>query len=348
MARIVALSTAEAQARFEQLPPALRVASLSPAFAAADAQRDPKLRCVHACLEGAGFEWMHSVHLRALNDQPGQTGQPGQPGQPRDWGATSPYGYGGPITLATDPALHAQAWAAWQTWCREEGVLAEFCRFHPQLPSSPLAFGGRVRENRPTVSVDLTVPDVAAGFNSLTRRKIRRAQQAGVQTRWSREADDWARYAPFYRQAMQDVQATAFYFFPDAYFEALSRLPCAHLLVCEREGRWLSAGVYLLEGGLLEYHLGASSSEGKDAGTPSLLQAQAATWGQAQGAQALYLGGGTDPTPDNPLLFYKLGFSRRTLPFSVGEAIHDDNRYWAAAARLGFDREHPPARLLLD
>lgn len=348
MARIVALSTAEAQARFEQLPPALRVASLSPAFAAADAQRDPALRCVHACLEGAGFEWMHSVHLRALNDPPGQTGQPGLPRQPRDWGATSPYGYGGPITPATDSALHAQAWAAWQTWCREEGVLAEFCRFHPHLPSSPLAFGGRVRENRPTVSVDLTVPDVAAGFNSLTRRKIRRAQQAGVQTRWSREADDWIRYAPFYRQAMQDVQATAFYFFPDAYFEALSRLPCAHLLVCEREGRWLSAGVYLLEGGLLEYHLGASSPEGKDAGTPSLLQAQAATWGQAQGAQALYLGGGTDPTPDNPLLFYKLGFSRRTLPFSVGEAIHDDNRYWVAAARLGFDRDHPPPRLLLD
>lgn len=348
MARIVALSTAEAQARFEQLPPALRVASLSPAFAAADAQRDPALRCVHACLEGAGFEWMHSVHLRALNDPPGQTVQPGLPRQPRDWGATSPYGYGGPITPATDSALHAQAWAAWQTWCREEGVLAEFCRFHPHLPSSPLAFGGRVRENRPTVSVDLTVPDVAAGFNSLTRRKIRRAQQAGVQTRWSREADDWIRYAPFYRQAMQDVQATAFYFFPDAYFEALSRLPCAHLLVCEREGRWLSAGVYLLEGGLLEYHLGASSPEGKDAGTPSLLQAQAATWGQAQGAQALYLGGGTDPTPDNPLLFYKLGFSRRTLPFSVGEAIHDDNRYWVAAARLGFDRDHPPPRLLLD
>ena len=336
MARILALPTPEAQARFERLPRALRIASLSPAFAAADTQRDPTLRCVHACLEDAGFEWIHNVHLRPLNDQTGQ------------WGATSPYGYGGPITQVTDSALRAQAWAAWQAWCREEGVLAEFCRFHPQLPSSPLAFGGSVRENRATVSVDLSVPDVTAGFNSLTRRKIRRTQQAGVQTRWSREAADWGRYAPFYRQAMQDVQATAFYFFPDAYFEALARLPCAHLLVCEREGRWLSAGVYLLEAGLLEYHLGASSPEGKDLGTPSLLQAQAAAWGQAQGAQALYLAGGTDPAPDNPLLFYKLGFSRRTLPFSVGEAIHDDNRYWAAAARLGFDRAHPPARLLLD
>ncbi len=334
--RLAALSTQEAQARFERLPPALRIASLSPAFAAADTQRDPTLRCVHASLEGGEAEWIHSVHLRPLAGQSGV------------WGATSPYGYGGPLTPATDAAFLARAWSAWQAWCREEGVLAEFCRFHPQAYASPRAFGGTVKENRQTVSVDLTVPEVAAGFNSLTRRKIRRTQQAGVQARWSRDPADWARYAPFYRDAMQDLQAAPFYYFPDAYFEALSRLPCTHLLVCEREGRWLSAGVYLLEGGVVEYHLGASSPEGKETGTPSLLQAEAARWGQARGAHSLYLAGGTDPSPDNPLLFYKLGFSRRTLPFSVGEAVHDDNRYWAAAARLGFDRTRPPARLLLD
>lgn len=336
--RIVALSTAEAQARFERLPSAWRIASLSPAFAAADTRRDPKLRCVHAVLEGGEAQWIHSVHLLPLAGQAGE------------WGATSPYGYGGPLTSSGDPAFLAQAWSAWQAWCRQEGVLAEFCRFHPHAPDSLRAFGGTVQENRTTVSVDLTVPDVAAGFNSLTRRKIRRAQQAGVQTRWSREPSDWARYAPFYRQAMQDLAAVPFYFFSDAYFEALSQLPSAHLQVCEREGRWLSAGVYLRqeEGAVVEYHLGASSPEGKETGTPSLLQAQAALWGQAQGAQALYLAGGTDTSPDNPLLFYKLGFSRRTLPFSVGEAVHDDNRYWAAAARLGFDRAHPPPRLLLD
>ena len=334
--RVTNLSTEQAQARFERLPIALRIASLSPAFADADTHRDPKLRCVHAVFEGGDADWIHTVHLQPLAGQAGQ------------WGATSPYGYGGPLTPSTDPAFLSQAWAAWQAWCREEGVLAEFCRFHPHSPASQRAFGGTVKENRQTVSVDLTAPDVAAGFNSLTRRKIRRTQQAGVQVRWSQDPADWARYAPFYRDAMHDLQAAPFYFFPDAYFGALSQLPCAHLLVCEREGRWLSAGVYLLEGGVLEYHLGASSPEGKQTGTPSLMQAQAALWGQAQGAHSLYLAGGTDTSPDNPLLFYKLGFSRRTLPFSVGEAVHDDNRYWAAAARLGFDRAHPPARLLLD
>ena len=339
MMHIVTLSTEEAQARFARLTPALRIASLSPAFAAADARRDPTHRCVHASLQGGDHEWLHSVHLHPLA---------GTAFEPGEWGATSPYGYGGPITPSGDPAFLSRAWAAWQTWCREEGVLAEFCRFHPQATNSSPAFLGKVRENRLTVSVDLTVPDLDATFNSLTRRKIRRARRGGARVRWSHDPHDWARYAQFYRQAMQDIQAAPFYFFPDAYFDALSLLPCAHLLVCEGEDRWLSAGVYLLEGGLLEYHLGASSPEGKEVGTPGLLQAEAAIWGKAQGAHSLYLAGGTDTLPNNPLLFYKLGFSRRTLVFSLGEVIHDDNRYWSAAGRRGFSPDHPPPRLLLD
>jgi hypothetical protein len=339
MMQIVTLSTEEAQARFEGLPSALRIATLSPAFAAVDAQRDPALRCLHASLQGGDFDWLHSVHLRPL---------PSRDGDPATWGATSPYGYGGPITPTSDPGFLSQAWLAWQTWCRKEGVLAEFCRFHPHATHSNRAFLGTVRENRVTISIDLTLPDVSVQFNDLTRRKIRRAQKAGIQVRWSHDPQDWARYASLYRQAMQDIQASPFYFFPDAYFEALARLPIAHLLVCEREGRWLSGGVYLLEGGVLEYHLGASTPEGKEAGSPFLLQAEAAIWGKARGAHSLYLGGGTDTAPDNPLLFYKRGFSRRSLAFSVGEVIHDDNRYWQVAARLGFSPDRPPPRLLLD
>ncbi len=333
--RIVLLSTAEAQARFERLPAALRLVSLSPAFAAADARRDARLRCVHAAWEEGGVEWLHSVHLVPLSDEAGA------------WGATSPYGYGGPVTPATDAGTLARAWSDWQAWCRAEGVLAEFCRFHPQSDGHR-AFLGTVRENRQTVSVDLTVPDVEAGFNSLTRRKVARARKAGVTARWSDLPADWAQYAAFYREAMQAIAATGFYFFPDAYFEALRAVPGARLLVLEREGRWLSGGVYLQDGPVMEYHLGASSAEGKELGTACLLQAEAAARGRADGAQALYLGGGTDPSPENPLLFYKLGFSRRTLAFRIGEAIHDDNRYWAAAARRGFSPANPPPRLLLD
>jgi lipid II:glycine glycyltransferase (peptidoglycan interpeptide bridge formation enzyme) len=122
----------------------------------------------------------------------------------------------------------------------------------------------------------------------------------------------------------------------------------AHLLVIEGDGQWLSGGAYLCDGPLLEYHLGASSPQGKALGTACLMQAEAAAFGQARGARDLYLAGGTDTSPDNPLLFYKRGFSRRALTFRVGEAVHDDNRYQAAAARRGYSPQQPPPRLLFD
>lgn len=331
------LSTDEAQARFERLPAAWRIASLSPAFAAADANRAASLRCVHMGVEHGEAEWLHSVHLRPLADEPDA------------WGAIAPYGYGGPLTTSSDPAFLAAAWAAWQAWCVGQGVLAEFCRFHPHRPGLQ-AFGGVVRENRRTVTVELSNSPVEAGYNTLTRRKIARARRAGVQARWSRAPQDWRAFGAFYRQGMEALGAAPFYFFGDHYFDALAALPCARLLVCERAGQWLSAGVYLQEegGAVMEYHLGASSPEGKALGTACLLQDEAARLGASLGAAWLYLGGGTDTREDNPLLFYKRGFSRHTLPYCVGEAIHDDNRYWSVAARHGFDRQHPPARLLLD
>jgi hypothetical protein len=78
------------------------------------------------------------------------------------------------------------------------------------------------------------------------------------------------------------------------------------------------------------------------------MQHAAAGRGRAEGAHSLYLGGGTSPEPDNPLLFHKLGFSRRMLPFCTGQAIHDEAAYWALAAQAGLDRANPPARLLFD
>jgi hypothetical protein len=329
------LTLDEARRRFAALPPAWQVASLSPDFAQADARRDPALRCVHVALEGAGFEWLTSVHLQPLAGQ-------------ADWlGAISPYGYGGALSPCEAPEALAAVWALWQDWCRSRRVVAELARFHPQVPSQR-AFFGKVQLNRQTVSVKLQGMAASEGFNTLTRRKINRATRHGVRTRWSDGAADWARFADFYREGMRAIGARPFYLFADPYFAALRGLPHARLLVCEHEDEWLSAAVYLLGARIAEYHLGASSERGKALGTPYLLQAAAIERATAEGLEALYLGGGTDTRADNPLLFYKLGFSRHTLPFYVGEAVHDPAAYWALAARRGYSPQSPPPRVLLD
>ncbi len=331
--RVIELN--EAQRRFEGLAPSLQVASMSPAFAAADARRSPALRCIHVALEYCEFEWMTSVHLQPFLGR-------------SDWqGAISPYGYGGILTTCSDRERLQAAWALWQQWCCAHGVVAELGRFHPHL-ASEAAFFGRVHLNRQTVSIDLRRGEISAGFNPLTKRKINRARRHEVLTRWSRNALDWERFVLFYREAMVAMDARPFYLFPDSYFEAVRLLPQSRLLVCELDGEWLSAGIYLFGGCVAEYHLGASSPSGKSIGTPYLMQCVAAETAQSEGLEWLYLGGGTDTREDNSLLFYKLGFSRITRSFYVGEAVHDPETYWALAAQRGYSLEVLPPRVLLD
>jgi hypothetical protein len=330
--QIIELSTSDAQSHFERLPRALQLQSLSPEFAAVDALRDPELRCVHIAIENGVDQWLKSVHVRAL-----PLGD--------CYGAQSPYGYGGVLCTTRDPDFLQAAWKIWQQWCVSRCIIAEFCRFHPHADDLA-CFAGVVRENRQTVSVDLRSPDYTSRFSAMAQRKIRKAH--GVEIVWTQAALDWACFARYYRQAMLTMQATPFYLFPDPYFEAMSAMASAWLVFCRLDGVWLSAGAYLMGPELAEYHLGASAPEGLVLGTPYRMQAAAMQRARATGAHSLYLAGGTDPSPDNSLLFYKRSFGRRMLPFFVGEAIHDAPRYWALATSLGFTSTAAPTRIFFD
>lgn len=318
------LTTPEAMQRFGRLPAQLQVRSLAPDFAHADTHRAPGLEVVHVAYEEAGEVWLHTMHRRAIANGPMR-------------GAISAYGYGGPLATTDDAAFVDRAAAAWQAWAAERGIVAEFCRFHPEIAHENY-FRGEVRANRDTVSVDLAAQPIESQYNTLARRKLRRA--GDVPVRWSTAAADWRRFAAFYRDAMRAMGAQARYLFDDAYFDAMGTLPGVELCICADGAEWLSAGAYLFQPtpvGVLEYHLGASSAEGHERGTAYRMQHAAAVEGRRRGLASLYLGGGTTPDADNPLLFYKRCFSRRLLPYRVGVAVLDAPRYESLARQQGYD-----------
>lgn len=334
------LSTGEALEWFAALPQPLQVRSLAPDFAAADTHRAAGLRCLHMGYREGDALWLLSTHVRAIAGGPAMA-------------AISPYGYGGPLAGGGDAGFVERAWQAWQREARERGIVAEFCRFHPETQQQEF-FLGQVLENRQTVSVDLSLPEALAQYNTMARRKIRRA--AGVPVCWSSDAQDWRRFGPFYRSAMAAMGAHERYRFGDDYFEALAALPGALLCICaqpqqsgeDREGgeggeggagEWLTAGVYLFQsgGGVLEYHLGASSPQGHEQGTAYLMQHAAAVEGQRRGMHSLYLGGGTTQQEDDPLLFYKRCFSRRMRTYRVGTAVHAPHAFESLARAQGYD-----------
>lgn len=321
---------ARAQALFAELPPRLRLFTLSPAYCAADSRRDPALTPRwFAWTEGENF-WLHAAHHGQVPNSPWHDLQ-------------SPYGYGGPVANCEDSDFLARAWTAWEEWCRNEGILAEFVRFHPMADNGRL-YGGTVRDDRQTVAIPLTQPPLA-GYSVRARTAVRKAIKAGIRARWLPAVEHAAEFGAFYRAGMAAIGADGSYLFGDDYFAALTGLPGAKLLVCEKDGAWLAAGLFLSNGQVMEYHLSATSPEGKSLSATNLLLHEAAETAHAAGHTWLYLGGGTDGRADNPLLFFKAGFSGQGFTFRIGWHIFEPAAYEVLKAR--WQANHAPSARVL-
>lgn len=304
---------------YASLPPEQRLATLSPDYVEADASRQADLQAVFWCYREGEHFWYHGFHLTPLPDVPG-------------FDIQSPYGYGGPLANCADPAFLGRAWAAYVDAVRAQGVAAEFVRFHP-LARNERFYGGETARDRDTVWVDLRLPAIAAGYQTRVRTAVRKASNAGLRFAWAPSADIPARFAGFYRAAMAALSAAKFYYFEDAYFESIAKMPAARLAVCSRGDEWLCAALFLFGGSCVEYHLAASSDAGKRLSASNLLLHEAAESCKVEGYAKLYLGGGTDRSADNSLLFFKSGFSSNRELFRVGWSTHDAPRYGALRDR---------------
>ena len=310
-----ALPLAEAVARQEQMALPLRPATLHPLYVEADAARNPALQPAYVCFEDQGECWMHAVHVSRVSGT-----------SLKD--ASSPYGYGGPLSTSDDTQFLAAAWQAYSRWMLAERIVVEYVRFHPVL-GNDRHYGGRVADNRQVVTVDLTVDDIASNYASRLRYTVKKAQKAGLAYEESDLDGHAAEFASYHRAAMREMRADAFYLFDDDYFERLGNSGLATLGVCRQPGAvaWLAAGLFLDGAGVREYHLAATNEAGRAAGASSFTLHRAALAAQARGQQQLYLGGGTDASVDNPLLFFKSSYSPQRLWYRTGSAVFDNEAY---------------------
>ena len=307
----------EAVNLFEATDLPLRPATLDPRYVAADASRDPKLQPVHLLFESGAQRWLHSLHLTDIAGAGLRDG-------------SSPYGYGGPLSSSSDPAFLAQAWDTYSRWMRQQRVVVEYIRFHPVLANERW-YGGTVSDNRMVVWVDLGAGDVAASYSARLRQAVNKAQRAGLAYREGPLGAQAAAFGAYYRACMADIGADPSFLFADAYFELLAGTGFATLGVCHRtgepDGPWLAACLFLQGRGVREYHLAATSTQGRAAGASPFALNEGALAAQRLGLRRLYLGGGSDVRGDNSLLFFKSAFSPDRLAYRTGSCVFDPAAY---------------------
>jgi hypothetical protein len=298
---------------YARLVPSLRLPSLHPDYVCADARRDVSLQPAFFLYEERDDFYYHPLHLAPVPETEWQDAQ-------------SPYGYGGPVASREDPTFLMRAWEAYLHWCRERRVLVEFVRFHP-LAENWRYHRGEVRDNRQTVWIDLSLPDLLGSYQTRCRQPVRKATQNGLCVTWGGHGGFLTRFLPLYEAMLRRNNVNRFYDFPTGYYESLLALEMVQCAVCWHGDEAVAAGLFLSGSEAFEYHLGAASEAGHRVGAMNLLLHEAAVRGQSLGCRRFHLGGGTDRTPTNSLLFFKSGFSTRRAAYKTGSYIHQPGEY---------------------
>ena len=286
-----------------------------------------RLARAHAYVAEIGGETLfHPVMVRPIRDVGASPAPIGS------FDAETVYGYSGPLATSDDPDFLKEAWAGYDTWCHEQGIVCEFTRFNPMLGNHVFAAPkAKVARDRDTVAIDLRrgVDGLWANYSGNHRNSLRKAQKNGLRCAEATIAQNLARFRRLYEAAMAALNAKDFYRFPDAYYETLSAAFGSRLklFMVTKDGEDLAAALFLHDGERLHYHLSGTDPAYRHLAPANLLLHEAACWAIGQGLRDFHLGGGRTPAPDDSLLRFKARLSNKRLAQHFGTRVFDRDAY---------------------
>ena len=238
----------------------------------------------------------------------------------------TPYGYGGPVGTGF--------WDAYDEWCRGNGIVTTFVRFHPLYANQDTAPPYMdVERLAGTVAWRLEGDDLFAGMHRHHRRLVRKAEAAGVQATIKPAPESLDGFARLYELTMERRGATGFYYFPPEYWQALERGLRDRIVLFEAGAD--AALLCFATPPWLHYHLGATSEEGRKLGASNSLFLEAARWAAGQGFTHFHLGGGLGGGSDSLFEFKRRFDPGGVLEMAIGKAVHDEAAYRALSGGEG-------------
>ena len=259
---------------------------------------------------------------------------PPELGAPTSWrDAISPYGYAGPITTTGIPLDGLRRTLRSLTdVAREHDIVSAFVRLNPlrEIPTAAFDQLGTVVNHGRVVYLDLskTLDELWAETRVSHRQDITRLKRLGYSVRMG----DWSTYAEFqamYEATMQRRAASAFYHFPQEYFTELRKRLGDRLHLCTVHGPGgdvAAGGLFLVAGGIAEYHLSGTAEAHFNKAPSKLMLDFARGWAKGLGLSFLNLGGGFGGK-EGSLHEFKRGFSPLQAEFQTVRIVFDQQRY---------------------
>lgn len=240
------------------------------------------------------------------------------------------YGYNGIVTSSDDSAFIAAFWEAFDAYCQENNIIAEFTRFHPLLNNQHLASPKmKTFFSRHTVSLDLTLSEDEIWKNQISsknRNMIRKAWKKGVSIV---ESDDYGTFKKLYDGTMANLHAEEFYFFPQSYYAEYKMAFKSDSMLCLAmlEGKAIAGSMFMFGGDFAHYHLSARDREYSNSAASNLILWYAIQKAKERGCKWLHFGGGTTGDEGDSLLRFKKEFSTVETEFWIGKRVHNNEIY---------------------
>jgi len=262
---------------------------------------------------------------------------------------TSVYGYPGIVTTVKSHDTNAHEFRQnFQTeflnTLNKLSVVSFFSRCNPLFPNTWLLNGlAEVLPLSNTIAIDLnsSEEDQLKNMSKGHRYDIRKARKAGVVVKQDSGFQYLDDFIKIYNETMLRNQASKKYFFSKQYYiELIEKLnDNLELYFACIEGKPVSASIFLINNGIIQYHLSGTPTEFLNLNGAKLILDEVRQWGKKKNFSWLHLGGGVGSSEDS-LFRFKAGFSKTRLPFEVTRLVVDKEAYMELAnARLKWANE---------
>lgn len=244
---------------------------------------------------------------------------------------TTPYGYGGVCfshNCSSDFRLNVLNEV--HKFLSKSNCVSLFLRLHPIL-NSDLNDTRYSFKNGYTLNVELNrnYEDIFKSYKSGHRYDIRKAlKNDNITIVDDLDFEHYADFIKIYTDTMTALNASEFYFFSNDYFEKLKYIlgKKLKLIIVKNENSVIGASLFMLNNGIMQYHLSGTTLEGRKFQPSKLILDYMINWGIENNFKYLHLGGGVGAAKDQ-LYDFKKGFSSTELEFSTIRMVTNQEKY---------------------
>ena len=238
---------------------------------------------------------------------------------------STPYGYGGFWIEGAHPEVVENAYV---NYCKEQGFVSEFVRFHLFNGYQDIFTGETESHTRNVVrSLDIEIDDIWMNFKGKVRTNVRRAEKYGLEVFIDEKGEKLDEFLDIYYGTMDRNDAKNYYMFTEDFFEVINKLNdnCVYFHALYG-GKVISSELVLYGTENCYYFLGGTNKDYFHMRPNEFLKFEIMKAAKAKGFKRMVLGGGCGQ--DDGLFKYKEAFSPEGVcKFYTGKRIFNQEKY---------------------